>query len=102
MVCAVVDVAHTVTTHCLRAGDLAGARAAAEIATLAAPDEEIPLLDIVAVTEAEGHHLAADQILRHQICDRSDDADHPPAELPERTQRIIAARGWVTSDRNAS
>src|SRR5690606_14126546 len=55
MTCAVVDVAHIVATHDLQTGDLAGARAAAEIAFLAAPDEEIPTLDLVAVTAREGN-----------------------------------------------
>ncbi|MDN5798388.1 MAG: hypothetical protein L0H79_21935, partial [Intrasporangium sp.] len=46
MLCAVVDVAHLVTTHSLQAGDHRTARAAAELACLAAPYEEIPRLDL--------------------------------------------------------
>ena len=42
MICAIVDVAHLVTTYSLQAGDTRQARLAAETAALAAPDEEIP------------------------------------------------------------
>ena len=63
MTCAVVDVAHIVATHDLQTGDLAGARAAAEIAFLAAPDEEIPTLDLVAVTAREGNTAEAVRLM---------------------------------------
>lgn len=42
---AIVDVAHVVATAALEAGDLAGARQAAEVAIAAAPYEETPRLD---------------------------------------------------------
>ena len=53
---AIVDVAHTVTTHALHAGDHHQARLAAETALLAAPEEEIPRLDLARVAKAEGQH----------------------------------------------
>jgi len=56
MVCAIVDVAHLVITHRLKERNLPVARAAAEIAALAAPYEEIPRLDLAAVAAAEGKH----------------------------------------------
>jgi len=59
LVCAIADVAHVVTTHDLAAGNLKGARAAAEIAQLA-PSEEIPRLHLVAVRAAEGHREEAE------------------------------------------
>ena len=62
MLCAVVDVAHLVATHSLQAGDHRTARAAAELACLAAPYEEIPRLDLAAVATAEGHHQEAERI----------------------------------------
>lgn len=101
MVCAVVDVAHLITTHSLRDGDLKSARLAAETAALAAPDEEIPRLDLAAVAAAEGHANEADRILRDEILNRTDD-DGPPAELSERTQQIIAGKDWLKRSQQAS
>ena len=94
MVCAVVDVAHLVTTHSLKAGNLRLARIAAETAALAAPYEEIPRLDLAAVADAEGHHSEAERILRDEVCNRSDDEGAPP-ELPERTEKILQAKDWL-------
>lgn len=88
---AIVDVAHVVTTHALAAGDLPTARLAAETATLAAPYEEIPRLDLAAVAAAEGHHAEAQRIIRDEVCNRTDD-DAAPAELPARTEQILRNR----------
>ena len=101
LLCAVVDVAHIVTTHDIQAGDLPRARAAAELAALAAPYEEIPRLDLAAVAAAQGHHQEAEQILRDHVCNRSDD-DGPPMELPDRTQHIIDNHGWLRHGNAAS
>ncbi|SOC51211.1 LysM peptidoglycan-binding domain-containing protein [Ornithinimicrobium cerasi] len=95
MTCAVVDVAHIVATHDLQTGDLAGARAAAEIAFLAAPHEEIPTLDLAAVTARSGITTEAVRLLQTDICNRTDDPDLPPGDLPERTQRILDRHGWL-------
>lgn len=95
MVCAVVDVAHVVATHDLTIGDLPGARAAAQVAHLAAPYEEITTLDLAAITAREGHTHQAVQLLKEQVCNRTDDPDMPPADLPERTQQIIDRRRWL-------
>lgn len=94
MVCAIVDVAHTIATHDLQTGNLPGARAAAQTATLAAPDEQIPALDLVAVLHAEGHELQATQLLR-DIGNRPDDLDDAPGEFPSRTHQILDARSWL-------
>jgi hypothetical protein len=101
LVCAIVDVAHLVTTGALRAGDLAQARAASELAARAAPFEEIPRLDLAAVTAAEGHHREADQILRRDVCNRSDDGQ-APLELSQRTEDIIARHDWLKPGKTAS
>ncbi|KNX35901.1 hypothetical protein VV01_21815 [Luteipulveratus halotolerans] len=98
---AVVDVAHMVTTSCLASADLVRARAAAEIATVVAPDSEIAKLDLVAVFEAEGHRAEAERILRDEVCNRSDDGG-APAELSERTETIIRNHEWLDPDRAAS
>lgn len=87
--CAIVDVAHLVTTASLALGDHATAQEAAEIATRVAPAEETAQLDLAAALAAQGHHRAAEQLLRDQVLNRSDDEDEIPAELPTRSERII-------------
>ena len=101
LLCAIVDVAHLVTTHSLRAGDLRRARLAAETAALAAPDEEIPRLDLAAIADAEGHHAEADRILRDDVVNRSDGEGAPP-ELSDRTRQVIAGKDWLERTRHAS
>ncbi len=101
MLCAVVDVAHIVTTHLLHTGDLSAARATAELAALAAPDEEIPRLDLAAVAMASGHRSTATDIIRGEICNRADDAG-PPDELSARTQAILDRHGWLSDPRQAA
>ncbi|MGJ7452705.1 hypothetical protein [Aquipuribacter sp. MA13-13] len=101
MLCAVVDVAHLVTTHLLHTGDLPAARATAELAALAAPDEEIPRLDLAAVAMASGHRSTAADIIERDVCNRADDAG-PPDELSARTHAILERHGWLTDDRQAA
>lgn len=93
---AVADVAFTLTTAYLAAGDLIRARAATEIAMLAAPDEEVTRLCLVRITEAEGDAAGAQQFLREQVCNRTDGDDAPTA-LPERTETIIRNHQWLAS-----
>jgi len=101
MLCAVVDVAHIVTIFAIKDGDLGRARAAAELAALSAPHEEIPRLDLAAVASAEGHAREAQRILREDVCDRSDDGE-APMELSERTETIIRSHDWLTPGEAAS
>ena len=98
LTCAVVDVAHLVTTHALRHGDTRTARSATETALLAAPAEEIPHLDLAAVTRAEGHPGEANRILRDQVANRTDD-EGPPMDLPQRTKTILRSREMTGHDR---
>ncbi|BEH01752.1 hypothetical protein brsh051_10330 [Brooklawnia propionicigenes] len=100
MVCAVVDVAHTVTIAALHAGDLELARTATEIALLAAPYEDTPRLDLAAVVAAEGDRQSADRILRDDVSNRSDDGDAPD-DLPERTAELVANAQWLKKGRVA-
>lgn len=94
MVCAIVDVAHLVTTAALVRGDLAMARAATATAIAAAPYEDTPQLDLAAITAAEGDSKAADRLLTENVVNRSVDGE-APVELPPRTRQIIASRsGW--------
>jgi hypothetical protein len=102
MLCAIVDVAHLVATHSLTTGHHATARAAAELACLVAPYEEIPRLDLAAVAEAEGHHTEAERIAREDICERTDEPGSPPDEIPDRTQRILEQHLWLRSADTAS
>lgn len=100
LTCAIVDVAHIVTTQALHDQKPAVARAAAEIAALAAPCEEIPRLNLAAAALAEGHPREATRVLRDDICNRSE--DHlPPLELPERTKRVLDNREWPNLTKNA-
>ena len=102
MVCAVVDVAHTVTVHALHTDDLDLARWAAETAALAAPAEEIPRLDLAAIAYAHGHHATADHLLHDHITDRSDSDDNAPDDLPDRTTQILTDHQWTPRRRAAS
>ena len=95
MVCAIVDVAHIVATHDLHAGNPHSARLAAEVAALAAPDDEIPTLDLAAVASAEGHDREAVRLLQADVCNRTDNEDSVPGELPERTQEVLDQRRWL-------
>ncbi|KAB7740346.1 LysM peptidoglycan-binding domain-containing protein [Nostocoides sp. F2B08] len=95
---AIVDVAHIVTTHALAEGDLATARRAAQTARLAAPDEEIPRLDLAAVAAAAGQDTEARRIIRDEVCNRSDD-DGAPMELPVRTAAVLRERAVFRQQR---
>ncbi len=99
MVCSIVDVAHIVATHYLRAGDYEQARLAAALAALTAPHEEVPALDLAAVASAEGHHGEAVRLLQTQVCDRTDDPDSLPGDLPDRTQEILDRRRWIDREK---
>ena len=87
--CAINDVAHLVITASLAQGDNAAAQKAAELATRVAPGEETPQLDLAAALAAQGHHHAAEQLLRDHVFNRSNDEDDIPTELPARTERVI-------------
>lgn len=96
LVKAIADVALTVVTGSLANGDLRRARAAAEIALMAVPEEEVAQLCLVRVEEAEGNQAEAERILIHDVCNRSDDGEAPD-DLPERTREIIRNHRWLAS-----
>ncbi len=100
MVCAVVDVAHTVTIAALHSGDLQLARSATETALLAAPYEDTPRLDVAAVVAAEGDRQAAERILRDDVSNRAEDGDAPD-DPPERTAELVASAPWLRKGRVA-
>ena len=101
MLCVLVDVAHMVTTSALKDGDLGQARAATEQAALSAPREEIPRLDLAAITAADAYADEAERILREDVCDRSHDEEAPMA-LSERTEGIVRSHDWLNPGKAAS
>ncbi len=93
LVCAIVDVAHTITMAALP-DDPATARAATEKALLAAPYEDTPQLDWAAILRAEGDQAAAQRHLIDHVCNRHDDGE-APEELPPRTEAIVGDPRWT-------
>ncbi|MGC3994766.1 MAG: hypothetical protein QM779_11740 [Propionicimonas sp.] len=89
---AIVDTAHLAVTMALQLPDLKAARLAAEVAALAAPDEQIPKGDLIAVAQAEGDSGRAsrgiDDLLRQR------DADGP-IEPDPRTTELVQTRAWA-------
>ena len=96
MTAMIADTALTVTTRCLVEKDLARARAAAEIAVLAAPYEETTQMALACVNGAEGNADEAARILREQVYNRVDEADVPPEDLSERTRAILEQPGLAS------
>lgn len=100
MVCAVVDVAHTVTIAALHSGELQLARTATETALLAAPYEDTPRLDLAAVVAAEGDRQAAGRVLRDEVVNRAEEGEAPD-DLPGRTADLVASPPWLRKGRVA-
>jgi nucleoid-associated protein YgaU len=92
MVCAIVDVAHHLSSHFLRVGDLRRARAATETALLAAPYDAMTKLDLAVVTKAEGHLELARQIV-HDVCNEPDE-DGLPSDLNDSIGAYVASMEW--------
>lgn len=88
-----MDVAHTVSTITLEQGNLQQARAAAELAALAAPDEVTPQLDLAAIANQEGDTAAAARIARAAISGRVAGAE--PTDPPDRAEAILRAHRWL-------
>ena len=59
-----------------------------EVASQAAPYDEIPQLDLVAIAAGEGRFHEADRILRTEITNRTDD-DTAPTDPSQRATAII-------------
>ena len=100
MVCAVVDVAHTVTIAAMHSGELQAARTATEIALLAAPYEDTPRLDHSAVVAAEGDLQGAERMLRDDVGNRAEDGEAPD-DLPGRTANLVSSPPWLRKGRVA-
>lgn len=100
LLCAVVDVAHTVSTILLAGGDLDQARAAAELAALTAPDETTPQLDLAAIANREGNPEAAAAIAMAVVIGNRN--GEPRADLSERTEAILRTHRWLETESRAS
>lgn len=96
MTCAIVDVAHIVTTHALATNQLDLARFSAETAYRAAPYDETSRLDLIDVAAATGHAGAAQKQLVDDVLNRSDDG-LGPIDVPDRTAEVIRQRGWSSA-----
>ena len=84
---AIVDVAHIVATFGLTEGQPKLALWAAEKAIAAAPSEDKPRLDLARAMKAMGQDAEAENYLRREVFNRSDD-DRAPLDPSERTKRI--------------
>ena len=89
---AIVDTAHLVATMATQTGDHAAARRAAEIAMKAAPDEEVPKLDLAAAAAAQGKLRESLQVARAVTKQRDTDG---PLNLDRRTTDLLVAHGWT-------
>ncbi len=85
--------AHVVSTVALGADDFEQARAAAQIAALAAPHEAIPELDLAAVAAKAGNAGLARDIARGVVGWR--DLSGEPVDLSSRADRILRERRWL-------
>lgn len=93
LLCAVVDVAHTVSTILLAGGQLDQARAAAELAALTAPDETTPQLDLAAIANREGNPEEAAAIAKAVVIGGR--VGEPRADLSDRAEAILRTHRWL-------
>lgn len=85
---AIVDVAHVYATHSLAEGRPRDALWVAEKAIAAAPSEDKPRLDLARARQAMGEVDAAEDYLRYQVFNRTDD-DRAPLDPSARTKEIF-------------
>jgi hypothetical protein len=88
----IVDVAHTVATHHLAAGEPELAAAAAQVALRAGSYEDVPLLDLVAASDAQGNRAEADAYVARILANHDADVEE---DLPPRTAEILYRRQWT-------
>lgn len=100
LLCAVVDVGHTVSTIHIARGELDQARAAAELAALTAPDETTPQLDLAAIANREGNPEAAAAIAKAVVIGGRN--GEPRADLSERAEAILRTHRWLETESRAS
>jgi hypothetical protein len=86
---AIVDTAHLASTMAMQAKDYATARRAAEIATAAAPDEEIPRLDLAAAAKGQGGLVESAEIIHALVRPRDVEG---PISPNRRTTDLVSER----------
>ena len=101
MVCAVVDVAHLLTTHFLQHNQIDQARQVTETALLAAPYDTTVKLDLAEIVKAEGHPEQAKRIVDEEICNLPDE-DGLPSDMGERTEQVLGRMSGRQKERAAS
>lgn len=95
--CAIVDTAHIVTAHALEKHDTNLALVTVEIATKASPYDEICRLDLARVKDATGDTIGAEEIVRREVFNRTDD-HQGPIEDSARTRAVATEAGWIRRD----
>ncbi|MER7604729.1 LysM peptidoglycan-binding domain-containing protein [Nocardioides sp. NPDC127503] len=95
--CAIVDAAHIVTAHALEKHDTNLALVTVEIATKASPYDEICRLDLARVKAATGDTTGAEEIVRQEVFNRTDD-HQGPVEESARTRAVATKAGWIRGD----
>jgi hypothetical protein len=88
----IVDVAHTVATHYLGAGQPELAETAAQVALKAGSYEDVPLLDLVAACDAQGKRAEADAYVARILANHDAEVEE---DLPPRTAEILFRRQWT-------
>ena len=91
----IVDVAHTLATHHLGAGQPEMAFAAAQTALKAGASDDIALLDLVAACDALGRRAEADQYVAAIIANHDGEE---PEDLPPRTYDVLRRRQFPDAD----
>jgi hypothetical protein len=89
---AIVDVAHTVATHHLAAGEPEPAAAAAQVALDAGSKEDAPLLDQVAACDAQDKRLEANEFIHRILANHDAEVEE---DLPPRTAEVLRRRQWL-------
>ena len=88
----IVDVAHTVATHHLAAGEPDRATEAAQVALNAGSKEDVPLLDLVAACDARGHRLEAKAFVQRILANHDAEVEE---DCPPRTAEVLRRRQWL-------
>jgi hypothetical protein len=88
----IVDVAHTLATHHLGAGEPARAAEAAQIALDAGSTEDVPLLDKVAACDAQELRSEAEAFIKRILTNHDAEIEE---DLPPRTAEVLMRRQWM-------